>query len=154
MNFFDQNSAPAISGNLANYAFRGQVRLGQVILGSVRLVIKQEIFIFLYSYILKIGRFLLIILNLHNSKTTCDRRKPIVDLESTSKNRLIKRIKQIMKNTRNYQNFSVVFHRICLTPTKVELKHRKLFSLHLATIKSSFIYLSEAGIILANMHPQ
>ena len=39
------------------------------------------------------GRFFLVILNLHNSKTTCDCRKPIVDLKSASKNMSIKRIK-------------------------------------------------------------
>ena len=33
-------------------------------------------------------KFFLVILNLYNSKTTCDRRKQILDLESTSKNTL------------------------------------------------------------------
>ena len=42
---------------------------------------------------LQIERFFLVILNLHNSKTTCDRRKPIVDLKSTSNNTSIERKK-------------------------------------------------------------
>ena len=33
----------------------------------------------------------LVILTLHNSKNTCDRRKPIVNLESTSKIMLIRK---------------------------------------------------------------
>ena len=49
------------------------------------IVIEQEICIFLTLF-LHIQRFFLVILNLHNSKTTCDRRKPIVDLEYTPKN--------------------------------------------------------------------
>ena len=60
--------------------------------GLVRLVIEQEICIFLTLF-LQIQRFFLVILNLHNSKTTCDRRKPIVDWESTLKNMSIKRNK-------------------------------------------------------------
>ena len=35
--------------------------------------------------------FFLVILTLHSSKTTCDRRKPIVDLASTSKNTMTKK---------------------------------------------------------------
>ena len=56
--------------------------------GSVRFVIEQEFFFFFY----KSKDFLyIVILTLHNSKTACDRRKKIVDLESTSKNTLIKK---------------------------------------------------------------
>ena len=54
------------------------------------LVIEQEIFYF-SNIFLHIKRFFLVTLNLHNSKTTCDRQKPIVDLESASKNTSIKR---------------------------------------------------------------
>ena len=60
-------------------------------LGSGRLVIEQEIFIF--HVFLQIERFCLVIKNLHNSKTTFCRRKPIVELESTSKNTSSKRKK-------------------------------------------------------------
>ena len=71
-------------------------------LGLVGLVIEEENFIyiifflqierfflviFIYlTFFLQIERFFLVILTLHNSKTRCDLRKPIVDLESTSKN--------------------------------------------------------------------
>ena len=61
-------------------------------------------------YFLQIGRFFHVILNLHNSKTTCDRRKPIIDLESTSKNTLREKI----KNARNYQNFTTFFFHLCI----------------------------------------
>ena len=44
--------------------------------------------------------------NPHNSKTTCDRRKPIVNLESTSKNASIKEKDKQIKNTRNYRTFT------------------------------------------------
>ena len=61
---------------------------------SVRLVIEQEILIFLINIsFLQIERFFLVILTLHNSKTTCDSRKQIVDLESTWENTSIKRKK-------------------------------------------------------------
>ena len=43
---------------------------------------EQEIFIFL-NFFLQIERFFLVILTLHNSKTTCDHRKQIADLESS-----------------------------------------------------------------------
>ena len=49
------------------------------------LVIEQEIFTSII-FILQIESFFLVILTLHNSKTTCGHRKPIVDLESTSEN--------------------------------------------------------------------
>ena len=71
----------------------------------VRLVIEQEIFYF-SNIFLQIERFFLVILNLHNSKTTCDGRKPIVDLESALKNMSIKKEKR--KNARNYRNFTDV----------------------------------------------
>ena len=69
------------------------VWLGSVRLCSIRLVIEEE-FYFSYIFFFTNRKKFLVILNLHNShnsKTTCDRRKPIVDLESTSKNTSIKR---------------------------------------------------------------
>ena len=48
-------------------------------------------FLFLFFFLNR--KIFLVILNLHNSKTTCDRRKPIVDLKSTSKNTSIERKK-------------------------------------------------------------
>ena len=63
----------------------------------VRLVIEQEIFRFLLFF-LQIKNFSLLILNLHNSKTTYMwPLKTDVDLESTSKNTSteIKKIKNI-----------------------------------------------------------
>ena len=58
---------------------------------SVRLVIEQDFIIFLIFFFFFTKFFFLVILTLHNSKTTCDRRKPIVDLESTLKNMSIKK---------------------------------------------------------------
>ena len=53
-------------------------------LGSVRLVIEQD-FIFIFTN----QKIFLVILTLHNWKTTCDRRKPFVDLESRDLHRKI-----------------------------------------------------------------
>ena len=52
-------------------------------------------------------------LTLHNSKSKCDRQKQIVDLESTSKNTPIKRKNKILKNTRNYRNFTNDWNSLC-----------------------------------------
>ena len=58
--------------------------------GSVRLIIEQEISVFLSLYSFLKIEFFFVILTLHNLKTTCDHRKPIVGLESTLKNTSVK----------------------------------------------------------------
>ena len=50
---------------------------------------EQEIF-FSYIFFYKLKDFL-VILTLHHSKNTCDRRKQIVDLESSPKNTSVKK---------------------------------------------------------------
>ena len=50
-------------------------------------------FLFFLKKMLQIERVFLVILTFNNSKTTCcDRQKPIVDMESTSKSTSIKKI--------------------------------------------------------------